>query len=139
VTFAWKIDDVLYTQQDPLWIDTGRRGVPGSADRRENMMADQEDKKRSTLVLQGEDAETFREMVRFAESVEVRPLTKLLEELPDLARLSEGKFSLAVSVLRRRFRKELQVNRDQLQVFGEEIALSVEDSAIADKIRTIFK
>jgi len=71
--------------------------------------------------------------------VEVRPLTKLLEELPDLARLSEGKFSLAVSVLRRRFRKELQVNRDQLQVFGEEIALSVEDSAIADKIRTIFK
>ncbi|HVT04802.1 MAG TPA: hypothetical protein VHL58_15670 [Thermoanaerobaculia bacterium] len=102
-------------------------------------MSDNRDKKRSTLVLQGEDAETFHDMVRFAESVEIRSLTKLLEELPGLARLSEGKFSLAVSVLRRRFKKEPQVNRDQLRIFGEEIATSVEDKAVATKIRNIFK
>lgn len=102
-------------------------------------MVDTPDKKRSTLVLQGEDAETFREMVHFAESVETRPLTKLLEELPELARLSDGKFSVTVSVLRRRFKSEPPVNREQLRIFGEEIASSLEDGELAGKIRSIFK
>ncbi len=92
----------------------------------------------STLLRRGRKAVTFPEMVEFAATVELRPIAQLLEELPDLARLSEAKFSIASNVLRRRFRNEAPVDQEQLRTFGFEIADRVEDVEIAGRIRSIF-
>jgi hypothetical protein len=92
----------------------------------------------STLIRRGRRAVTFPEMVEFAATLETRPIIKLLEELPDLARLSEAKFSVASSVLRRRFRGETPVDQQQLKAFGYEIAARVFDASVADRIRSIF-
>jgi hypothetical protein len=93
----------------------------------------------STLVRRGSDAATFREMVEYAELLEERPLTKLLAELPGLAHLSKAKFDLTAQVLRRRFRKESDVDRQQLEAFADEIASTVEESETAERIRHVFK
>ena len=92
----------------------------------------------STLIRRGRKAVTFNEMVEFAATVETRPIIKLLEELPDLARLSEAKFSVASNVLRRRFRGEAPIDQKQLKAFGYEIAARVFDADVADRIRSIF-
>lgn len=93
---------------------------------------------KSTLIRQGEDATTFRDMVAFAASVETRPLDKLLAELPELAKLSGTKFQLATQVLRRRFRREESVNQKQLLTYAEEISRSVADPELSERIRSIF-
>ena len=56
----------------------------------------------STLIRRGALATTFYEMAAFAETLEDRPLDKLLAELPGIASLSDMKFSLARQVIRRR-------------------------------------
>ena len=93
----------------------------------------------STLLRRGKNAVTFPEMVEFAATLELRPLAQLLEELPELARLSEAKFSVASNVLKRRFRGEAPVDQLQLRTFGNEIADRVPERAIADRIRSIFE
>ena len=98
----------------------------------------EENDHKSTLIRQGEDATTFRDMVAFAASVESRPLDKLLNELPDLAQLSETKFLLAAQVLRRRFRKEGEAEQAQLVEYAGEIAASLEDKELSDRIRHVF-
>src|ERR1051325_4930843 len=60
----------------------------------------------STLIRRGRSALSVSEMVAFVDMLETRPLIKVLEELPELARLSEAKFTLATKTLRRRFRGE---------------------------------
>jgi hypothetical protein len=90
----------------------------------------------STLVRHGATAATFSEMARFAEEIETRPLDKLLLELPSLVMLSESKFNIARSVIRRRARELPEVEREQLQAFADEAA-EVGGPA-ADRIRTIF-
>jgi hypothetical protein len=92
----------------------------------------------STLIRRGTEASTFKDMVEYAETLENRPVIRLLEELPGLAALSESKFHLAVHVLRRRFRKEAEVDRLQLTILAREIAESVEQPEIAGRIRSIF-
>ena len=92
----------------------------------------------STLIRRGRKAVTFPEMVEFAATLESRPIVKLLEELPDLARLSEAKFSVASNVLRRRFRGETPIDQQQLKAFGYEVAARVFDPGVADRIRSIF-
>ena len=92
----------------------------------------------STLIRRGRKAVTFPEMVEFAATLESRPLVKLLEELPEIARLSDAKFTVATNVLRRRFRGETPIDQLQLRTFGNEIAARVLDTAIADRIRSIF-
>ncbi|MEK6371447.1 MAG: hypothetical protein AABO58_02015 [Acidobacteriota bacterium] len=49
----------------------------------------------STLIRRGRSALSVSEMVAFVETLEARPLIKLLEELPELARPSDAKFVLA--------------------------------------------
>ena len=93
---------------------------------------------RSSLAQRGYDAITFADMAEFAEAVETRPLTKLLEDLPALAELSEAKFALAVKMLRRRFVDEPEVNRAQLRAFASEIALEIEDIGLRQKVRNLF-
>ena len=92
----------------------------------------------STLIRRGIQATSYGEMVLFASTIERRSLVKLLEELPALARLSETKFSLVSKVLRRRFRDESFVDREQLRVLAVEIADSVVDRDTADRIRLLF-
>src|SRR5215212_2365517 len=69
----------------------------------------------STLIRRGRSALSMSEMVQFVETLEARPLIKLLEELPELARLSEAKFTLAMKTLRRRFRGERVPDQIQLR------------------------
>ena len=74
----------------------------------------------------------------FASTLESRPILQLLEELPEIARLSDAKFDVATSVLRRRFRSELPIDQLQLRMIGMEIADRTPDKAVAARIRTIF-
>lgn len=92
----------------------------------------------STLIRRGRNALTFWEMAQFADTLSSRPLMKLLEELPDLARLSPAKFNLATITLRRRFRGESPVDQVQLREIANEIAATVPESAVATRIRELF-
>ena len=92
----------------------------------------------STLIRRGRAALTFSEMAQFADTLSSRPLLKLLEELPDLARLSSAKFNLATITLRRRFRAEAPMDQIQLRETANEIAATVPDSAVARRIRELF-
>jgi len=74
----------------------------------------------------------------FVKTLEERPVGTLLEELPQIAQLSDTKFSLALTTLRRRFRGERPVDQLQLRATAWEIAKGVDDRNTADRIRGIF-
>ena len=78
------------------------------------------------------------EMAAFVKTLEDRPVSTLLEELPELAGLSDTKFSLALTTLRRRFRGETPVDQIQLRATAWEIARGVSDRNTADRIRGLF-
>ena len=92
----------------------------------------------STLVRRGRAALSVSEMVAFVDALEARPLIKLLEDLPELARLSEAKFQLAMKTLQRRFRGESLVDQMQLRIVANEIAQSIEEPHFASRVRTLF-
>ncbi|HKR63118.1 MAG TPA: hypothetical protein VJZ00_05245 [Thermoanaerobaculia bacterium] len=91
----------------------------------------------STLIRRGVNASTFHEMEQFAETIEERPLDKLLTELPGIAQLSGAKFDLARQVVRRRANHLIAVEREQLRVMAEEVASGAGDD-VAQRIRGIF-
>jgi hypothetical protein len=93
----------------------------------------------STLIRRGKKAMTYSDMVEFAESVETRPLSKLLEELPAIASFSDSKFRIASTVLRRRFQLESPIEQIQLRVIADEIASAIDDRAVANRIRDVFQ
>ncbi len=72
-------------------------------------------------------------------TLEVRPLAKLLGDLPELAKVSDAKFSVASNVLRRRFRSEAPLAQLQLGASGREIASTIADDRVAQRIRDIFE
>lgn len=92
----------------------------------------------STLLRQGRAAMSYSDMVAFAEMVESRPMIKLLEELPGIAALSDTKFHLALTILRRRFRGESAIDQLQLRIIADEIAGSAAEAGIAQRIRGMF-
>ncbi len=92
----------------------------------------------STLIRRGRNALSMSEMVQFVETLEARPLIKLLEELPELARLSEAKFTLAVKTLRRRFRGEAMADQLQLRIVANEVAETIRDTEAARRVRSLF-
>ena len=92
----------------------------------------------STLIRRGRTAVTMTEMAVFVKTLEDRPVSTLLQELPELAQLSDTKFSLALTTLRRRFRGEKPVDQLQLRASAWEIARDVTDRNTADRIRGIF-
>ena len=92
----------------------------------------------STLIRRGRTSVTLTEIIAFAKALEERPLVTLLGELPDVALLSDTKFSLAVATLRRRFRGEAPADQLQLRVTANEIAGGVKDHAVAERIRELF-
>lgn len=91
----------------------------------------------STLIRRGVSAATLSEITEFAESIEHRPLDKLLAELPALAALSRAKFDLARQVIRRRARQLAPVDLQQLQAFAVEIAADSGGEA-GQRIRSLF-
>ena len=92
----------------------------------------------STLVRSGRNAVTFTDMVTFVRTLEERPLMKLLDELPEIARLSETKFDLAMKTLRRRFHGHPPIEQVQLQVYANEVAECIEQPDVAQRVRSIF-
>ncbi|MDQ3281524.1 MAG: hypothetical protein M3Q69_08930 [Acidobacteriota bacterium] len=91
----------------------------------------------STLIRNGLQATTIREMTNFVATMEQRPLDKLLTDLPGFALFSETKFSLARAVLRRRVRDLSEIDRQQLRTFAMEIARESE-AEVAERIRGLF-
>jgi predicted secreted protein len=91
----------------------------------------------STLIRRATNAATFTEMAEFAESIESRPLDKLLADLPGLATLSDTKFSLARQVIRRRARQLADADLEQLRTLAIEIAIS-SPTYIGSRISSIF-
>jgi hypothetical protein len=92
----------------------------------------------STLIRRGRTAVTMTELAAFVKTLEERPVGTLLAELPELAQLSDTKFSLALTTLRRRFRGETPVDQLQLRATAWEIARDVSDRNTADRIRSLF-
>lgn len=92
----------------------------------------------STLIRRGRTAVSFADMVAFAQTVHDRPIDKLLEELPQIARLSDTKFNLATNVLRRRFCSESEDEQMKLRVIGDNIAANSSSMWVAERIRSIF-
>jgi hypothetical protein len=93
----------------------------------------------STLIRRGRKAVTFADMAEFVQTLESRPIATLLNELPEIAALSEAKFVLATKMLRRRFEGESKIDQEQLRAFANEIAANVKDGQLAARIRGIFR
>jgi hypothetical protein len=91
----------------------------------------------STLIRRGASAQTFNELEEFVETIEGRPLDKLLTDLPGIAGLSGAKFDLARQVVRRRVNHLETVERDQLRVLADEVA-STSPEDVGERIRGIF-
>jgi hypothetical protein len=91
----------------------------------------------STLMRKGVRAASYSDMAEFAQTVETRPLDKLLAELPAIATLSETKFLLARAVMRRRARALSAVEHDQLRIIAAEIAAEL-GSELGGRIRDVF-
>ncbi len=91
----------------------------------------------STLIRRGVTAATFSDMADFVETIQHRPLDKLLTELPALAELSPTKFSLARHAFRRRARALDRPDYEQLRVMAYEVA---EDAGaeVGERIRSLF-
>ena len=92
----------------------------------------------TTLIRRGTTATTMSEMQVFVDTIQERPLDKLLGDLPGLARLSDMKFILARQVLRRRLRELLPVEREQLRTFAGEVAKTA-PAPVADRIHRLFE
>jgi hypothetical protein len=92
----------------------------------------------STLVRTGIQATTISELTQFVLVMEKRPLDRLLDELPGLARLSNSKFDLAQAVLRRRARELAPMERLQLKIHAEEVA-GASELTVAERIRSLFR
>jgi hypothetical protein len=91
----------------------------------------------STLIRRGVSAATLSDMADFVETIQQRPLDKLLGELPGLATLSQTKFSLARQVIRRRAKSLDRPDYEQLRLVAFEIAEDA-GSEVGERIRSLF-
>ncbi|MGH9889569.1 MAG: hypothetical protein ACREBE_28815 [bacterium] len=58
----------------------------------------------TTIVRHGKEAFLLAEMGRFTRELQVRPLAKLVEDLPGLLALPESKYALVAMTLKKRMR-----------------------------------
>lgn len=91
----------------------------------------------STLIRRGVSAATLSDMADFVETIQQRPLDKLLSELPGLAALSRTKFSLARQVIRRRAKALQRRDYEQLRMMAFEIADGA-GNEVGERIRSMF-
>ena len=92
----------------------------------------------STLIRRAKHASTFKDVAEFQDTLEHRPIAKLLGELPALAKISQTQFILATTVIRRRYEEQPTAEQFELQSFGLEIAAEVLDADTSAKIRSVF-
>ena len=90
----------------------------------------------STMVRRGVSARSFSDMADFAEIIQRRPLDRLLGDFRELAALTDTKFSLLRSVLRRRLRELPQEERQSLRVATRE--KFADDRPLLDRLASIF-
>lgn len=69
------------------------------------MPDDDEPDSHSTIVRRGKAAVRFSEMGTFVRELEVRPLERLVADLPGLLEMPEAKYSLVAMVLGKRMRQ----------------------------------
>jgi hypothetical protein len=100
-------------------------------------MLDRETDFDSTLIRRGVSAATFNDMADFVDTIQHRPLDKLLAELPALAELSTTKFSLARQAFRRRARSLDRPDYEQLRVMAFEVADGA-TGEVGERIRSLF-
>ena len=91
----------------------------------------------STLIRRGVSASTLSDMADFVETIQQRPLDKLLVDLPGLAELSQTKFSLARQVIRRRAKSLDRPDFEQLRLVAFEIADDA-GNEVGERIRSLF-
>ncbi|MEO8383010.1 MAG: hypothetical protein ABI779_25355, partial [Acidobacteriota bacterium] len=91
----------------------------------------------STLVRRGVHASTLTDMAGFVEMIQERAVDQLLTELPGIATLSDTKFSLARTVIRRRARKLARPDFEQLRLLAFEVADDV-GGDVGERIRGLF-
>ncbi len=91
----------------------------------------------STLIRRGLAAATFSDMADFVETIQHRPLDKLLTELPALAELSNTKFNLARQAFRQRARTLERSDYEQLRMMAYEVADDA-GAEVGEKIRSLF-
>ena len=91
----------------------------------------------STLIRRGVSAATLSDMAGFVESIQQRPLDKLLAELPALAELSATKFSLARQAFRRRARTLERCEYEQLRLQAFAVARDA-GAQVGERIRSLF-
>jgi hypothetical protein len=92
----------------------------------------------STLIRRAKHVDTVQEFAEFADTLERRPITKLLGELPALAKISKNQFLLATRVIRRRYFQQPTGEQFELQSVGLEIAAEVLDADTSAQIRSVF-
>ena len=90
----------------------------------------------STVIRHGLRAMTFSDMAGFAELIEQRTLDRLLVDIHGFALLSDAKFNLAKSILRRRLRALPPLEREQFQSFACEACEG--DEGALDRVAGIF-
>jgi hypothetical protein len=82
-------------------------------------------------------AATISDMAEFVDTIQSRPLDKLLTELPALAELSTTKFSLARQAFRRRVRTLQRPDYEQLRLIAFEVADDAGEE-VGERIRSMF-
>lgn len=92
----------------------------------------------STLIRRAKHVETAQEFAEFAHTLERRPITKLLTELPALAKVSINQFLMATTVIRRRYAEQPTAEQFELQSVGMEVAAEVLDADTSARIRSVF-
>ena len=92
----------------------------------------------STLIRHAKNVLIFQDTTEFAETLEKRPITQLLGELPALAKISQTQFLLATRVIRRRYEEQPTAQQFELQSVGMEIAAEVLDADTSARIRSVF-
>src|SRR5688572_26981988 len=92
----------------------------------------------STLIRRAKHVSTFKDVAEFRDTLEQRPIAKLLGELPALAKISQTQFILATTVIRRRYEEQPTAEQFELQSVGLEIAADVLDADTSAKIRSVF-
>lgn len=91
----------------------------------------------SSVVIRGLDATTFEQMEDFVDDLQQRPLDRLLQDLPRLARLSSTKFALVSYVMKRKFEAAAPVERERMRETISAATTGVEDDARERLVRLL--
>ncbi len=93
----------------------------------------------SSVVIRALDATFFSEMEAFVKDLETRPVERIIRDLPDLAALSEAKFSLCSRVLISKYRAASEAERSAIKKEIETLLGGMPAGEASDRIRNLLK